>query len=100
MYNMNDYRAALSERDSYDMDFTAWKLSQQKVQGIAASMVSVGNKLMVNEVVGEVYSLNDCGCELNDMAVQYDFWLLESNGYSEKVQELRELDWNRLNFFI
>ena len=29
-----------------------------------------------------------------DAAVQFDIWLLESNGHEDKAQELRELDWN------
>ena len=93
MYSMNDYRAALNERDSYDIHSSAWKLGQMKVQSIVAVMVASGNSQMVNEVADEVYNLNDCGTELDDAAVQFDIWLLESNGYGEKAQELRELDW-------
>lgn len=94
MYNMNDYREALNERDRQEMDSNEWNLCQSKVKGIVAALVAVGNKMMVSEVVDEVYSLNDCGCELTDEAVQYDLWLLESNGYTEQAKELRELDWN------
>lgn len=94
MYNMNDYRAALNERDGYDMDSLAWKLSQKKVESIVAAMVANGNRQMVMEVMDEVYSLNDCGMDFNDDAIQYDLWLLESNGYEAEAQELRELDWN------
>ena len=93
MYNMNDYRAALSERDNYDMDSTEWVLAQQKVNGIVSAMVASRNPLMVSEVVDEVYSLNDCGLEFDSNAVQFDIWLLESNGYKKEAQELRELDW-------
>ena len=93
MYNMNDYRNALSERDNYDMDSAEWTLAQQKVNGIVAAMVASRNPMMVREVIDEVYSLNDCGVALTDNAVQYDLWLLESNGYRKEAQELRELDW-------
>ena len=93
MYNMNDYRVALQERDNCDVDSTEWTLNQQKVQGIIAAMVASGNPMMVREVVDEVYSLNDCGLSLKDNEVQYDIWLLESNGYKREAQELRELDW-------
>lgn len=93
MYNMNDYRAALSERDSHDMESPAWNLGQMKVQSIVAVMVANGDIQMVDEVMEEVYSLNECGLSLEDSAVQFDIWLLESNGYKEKAQELRELDW-------
>ena len=64
MYNMSDYRAALSERGNYDMDSADWKLAQQKVQSIVAVLVAAGDKAMVGEVVEEVYSLNDCGCSM------------------------------------
>nr|WP_303038343.1 hypothetical protein [Enterocloster clostridioformis] len=94
MYDMNDYRAALNERDSHDMESSEWKLGQMKVQSIVAVMVANGNCQMVEEVMDEVYSLNDCGVEFGDAAVQFDIWLLESNGYEDKAQELRELDWN------
>ena len=94
MYDMNDYRAALNERDSHDIESSEWKLGQMKVQSIVAVMVANGNCEMVEEVMYEVYSLNDCGVEFGDAAVQFDIWLLESNGHEDKAQELRELDWN------
>lgn len=93
MYSMEDYRAALDERGSHDMESSAWKLGQMKVQGIVTAMVASGNIQMVQEVVDEVYSLNDCGVSFGDEAIQFDIWLLESNGYTEQVKELRELDW-------
>lgn len=94
MYNMNDYRAALSERDRQDLGSKEWNLCQLKVNGIVAALVAVGNKMMVAEVVDEVYSLNDCGMEFENEAVQFDIWLLESNGYTEQASKLRKLDWN------
>ena len=94
MYDMNDYRAALNERDSHDIESSEWKLGQMKVQSIVAVMVANGNCQMVEEVMYEVYSLNDCGVEFGDAAVQFDIWLLESNGHEDKAQELRDLDWN------
>lgn len=93
MYSMEDYRAALDERESHDMESSAWKLGQMKVQGIVTAMVASGNTQMVQEVVDEVYSLNDCGVSFEDEAIQFDLLLLESNGYTEQAQELRELDW-------
>ena len=93
MYSMEDYRAALDERESHDMESSAWKMGQMKVQGIVTAMVASGNTQMVQEVVDEVYSLNDCGVSFEDEAIQFDLWLLESNGYTEQAQELRELDW-------
>ena len=92
MYTMNDYRAALNERGN-DMESTAWKLGQMKVHSIVSVMVASGNHQMVGEVMDEVYSLNDCGFEFEDEAIQFNIWLLESNGYKEEAQELRDLDW-------
>ena len=85
MYNRNDYRAALNERDSHDMESSAWKLGQMKVQSIVAVMVANGDIKMVDEVMEEVYSLNECGFKLEDAAVQFYIWLLESNGYEEEA---------------
>lgn len=94
MYNMNDYRAALSERDGQEIYSKEWNICQLKVNSIVSALVAVGNVTMVSEVVNEVYGLNDCGMELDDEAVQHDLWLLESNGYTEQAKELRALDWN------
>lgn len=93
MYSMKDYRAALGERDSHDMKSSAWKLGQMKVHSIVAAMIASGNPQMVQEVVDEVYSLNECYSSLDNEVVQFDLWLLESNGYGKRAQELRELDW-------
>lgn len=93
MYRMNDYRVALSERDSQDMYSAAWNLAQLKVNGIVAVMVASGDREMVLEVVNEVHSLNDCGMEFENEAIQYDLWILESNGFKDEAQELRELAW-------
>ena len=76
MYNMNDYRVALGERDSHDMEFSEWKLGQMKVQSIVAVMVANGSRQMIAEVMDEVYSLNDCGVPFEDEAIQFDLWLL------------------------
>ena len=93
MYSMNDYRMALAERDNNDIGSAAWNLSQAKITAIVSAMVASGNTQMVSEVVDEVYNLNDCGMEFNSEAVQFDLWLLESNGYKTEAKELRELDW-------
>lgn len=93
MYNMSDYRKALKERGSYDVGSAKWNLEQMKVAAIVSAMVSMKDERMVAEVVDEVYSLNDCGMELDSNPVQFDLWLLESNGYKKEARELRELDW-------
>ena len=68
-------------------------MSKVTVVGAGNVGATCANVLAFNEVADEVYNLNDCGTELDDAAVQFDIWLLESNGYGEKAQELRELDW-------
>lgn len=93
MYNMNDYRAALDERDDCEMESSEWNLMQHKVMGIATALVAGGNIQMVNEIVDEVYSLNECGASLNSEEVQFDLWVLESNGYEEQIEELKNLNW-------
>jgi hypothetical protein len=93
MFSMNDYRAALQERDNYEMDSAAWKLAQIKVSSIVAVMVSSRNPMMVQCVIDDAYSLNDSGAEFDSEAVQYDLWLLETGGYAEEAQRIRELAW-------
>lgn len=93
MFSMKDYRQALDERDSHNIGTKEWKLAQMKVQGIVSAMVAVKNEDMVREVMDEVYSLNDCGLEFKNEVIEYDIWLLESNGYKEEADELRALDW-------
>ena len=91
MYSREDYREALEEREKCDLYSDEWRFCQSKVQSIATAMVAAGNNWMVNEIIDELYSLNDCGCELTDEAVRFDLWILESNGYEDKAEELREM---------
>lgn len=95
MYNMNDYRMALSERDSCDIGTIEWNLSQMKVTGIVTAMISSGSTFHAQQMVkilgDEVYSLNDSGVEFEHEAVQFDIWLLESNGYIKEAEELKTL---------
>ena len=91
MYNREDYRKALEERDKCDLETNEWRLCQSKVQGIATAMVAAGDSWMVREIIDELYSLSDCGCELTDEAVQFELWILESNGYKEEAEKLREM---------
>ena len=91
MYNREDYREALEEREKCDLHSDEWRFCQAKVQSIATAMVAAGNTWMVSEIVDELYSLNDCGMESTDEAVRFDLWVLESNGYADKANELRKL---------
>lgn len=93
MYSMNDYKAALAEREEKDFGSQSWKYAQAKVQAIAAILVATGNEEMVAEIVEELYSMNDSGFSFLDPAVQYDLWLLERNGYEEKRKEFTKLGW-------
>lgn len=91
MYNREDYIEALEEREKCDMYSEEWRFCQSKVQSIATAMVAAGNSWMVNEIIYELYSLSECGCELTNEAVGFDILILESNGYEKKVEELREM---------
>ena len=90
MYNREDYREALEEREKCDLHSDEWRFCQAKVQSIATAMVAAGNNWMVGEIIDELYSLSDCGCELTDEAVRFDLWILESNGLEEKAEEMKK----------
>ena len=68
-----------------------YDICQAKVQSIATAMVAAGNNWMVGEIIDELYSLSDCGCELTDEAVRFDLWILESNGLEEKAEEMKKM---------
>lgn len=91
MYIREDYLKAIEEREECEFFSKEWNFCQQKVQSIATAMVAAGNTWMVSEIVDELYSLNDCGMESTDEAVRFDLWVLESNGYADKANELRKL---------
>lgn len=93
MYNMNDYRAALVARDEKELFSEEWNAEQAKVQAIVAVMIATGNKEMVEEIRDELYNMNDSGVSFSDHAVQFDLWLLESNGYAKVAEEIKDLEW-------
>lgn len=93
MYNMNDYRAALVARDEKELFSEEWNAGQAKVQAIVAVMIATGNKEMVEEIRDELYNMNDSGVSSSDHAVQFDLWLLESNGYAKVAEEIKDLEW-------
>lgn len=49
MYNREDYREALEEREKCDLYSDEWRFCQAKVQSIATAMVAAGNNWMVGE---------------------------------------------------
>lgn len=91
MYNREDYREALEEREKCDLYSDECRFCQAKVQSIATAMVAAGNNWMVGEIIDELYSLSDCGCKLTDEAVRFDLWILESNGLEEKAEEMKKM---------
>lgn len=91
MYSKKDYLKALEEREKYGMDTKEWQLCQAKVQAITTTMVAMGNTWMVNEIIDELSSLNDCGCGIDDEAVQFNLWVLKSNGYKKEAMEMSEI---------
>ena len=93
MYNVNDYREALERMEEYELGSVEWNLAQAKAQAIVTAMVASGNRCMVQEVVNDLYSFNDCGAEISHPAVQFDLWILESNGYIKEAKAVRALWW-------
>lgn len=91
MYIREDYLKAMEEREECELFSKEWNFCQRKVQSIATAMVAAGNTWMVGEIVDELNSLNDCGMKIEDEAVRFDLWVLESNGYTDKANELRKL---------
>ena len=91
MYSKEDYLKMLRERDKHHIDSKEWSFCQSKVMCIATAMVAAGNNWMVGEIIDELYSLSDCGCELTDEAVRFDLWILESNGLEEKAEEMKKM---------
>lgn len=77
MYNREDYREALEEREKCDLYSDEWRFCQAKVQSIATAMVAAGNNWMVGEIIDE--------------AVRFDLWILESNGLEEKAEEMKKM---------
>lgn len=51
MYSMNEYKAALAEREEKDFGSQSWNYAQAKVQAIAAILAATGNEEMVAEIV-------------------------------------------------
>ncbi len=90
---MKEYRQALNERDSFDIGSVGWRAAQLKLEQVAEKYLQAGDRRMAMEIVGEVYSLNDCGAEYDDEIVQKTIRLLENNGFEKYAEELRELDW-------
>lgn len=89
MYIWEDYTKALEKRDECEIFTTEWDLCQSKVRAITTAMVAAGDNQMVREIVDELYSLSDSGCELEDEAVQFDIWVLESNGFKSEADEAK-----------
>lgn len=89
-YTMNDYRRFLNERDSHDIGTPGWNLGQQNVENIVEKMMKSGSEEMAHELVDEIYSLLDCGFDLDSEEIKKDMALLEENGFEELAEEIRE----------
>ena len=57
MYNREDYREALEEREKCDLYSDEWRFCQAKVQSIATAMVAAGNNWMVGEIIDELFTV-------------------------------------------
>lgn len=87
-YTMVDYRNALEERDSYDLDTPEWEQSQAAVNNIVEEMMKSGSKEMAYELADEINSLLECGFELDSEEIQRDIELLKNNGFENVALEI------------
>lgn len=87
-YTMVDYRNALEERDSYDLDTPEWEQSQATVNNIVEEMMKSGSKEMAYELADEINSLLECGFELDSEEIQRDIELLKNNGFENVALEI------------
>lgn len=89
-YTMRDYRNALNERDSHDLGTPGWKLGQMNVSNIVEEMMKSGSEEMAHELVDEIWSLIECGYELQSQEIEKDMELLKNNGFEDLALEIWE----------
>lgn len=89
-YTMRDYRNALNERDSYDLYTPGWKLGQMKVDDIVEEMIKDKNNEMAHELSDVIYSLAECGFDLQSDEIKKLMELLKNNGFEDMAMEITE----------
>lgn len=89
-YTIVDYRNALNERDSHDLETPGWKLGQMKVDSIVEEMMKAGSKEMAYELVDGIWSLIECGFELQSEEIEKLMDLLKNNGFEDMALEIWE----------
>lgn len=87
------YRSLLSERDKNEFGYPEWDAAQKMLRVFIEKALEAGEESIADEIVDELYSLNDCGCTLEDKAVKADLEMLEKYGFSSRADKVRELCW-------
>lgn len=87
------YRSLLSERDKNEFGYPEWDAAQKMLWVFIEKALEAGEESIADEIVDELYSLNDCGCTLEDKAVKADLEMLEKYGFGSRADKVRELCW-------
>lgn len=87
------YRSLLSERDKNEFGYPEWDATQKMLWVFIEKALEAGEESIADEIVDELYSLNDCGCTLEDKAVKADLEMLEKYGFGSRADKVRELCW-------
>lgn len=89
-YTIVDYRNAVNEMNSHDLDTPGWKLGQMKVDSIVEEMMKERKPEMAHEVVDTIWSLIECGFELQSEEIEKLMDLLKNNGFEDMAMEIWE----------
>lgn len=84
------YRSLLCERDKNEFGSTEWDAAQKMLSVFIEKALEAGEQSIADEIVDELYTLNECECTLEDEAVKEDLALLEKYGFSSRANKVRE----------
>ena len=93
MMSVVDYKRALAEREKYQLDSKEWQTAQKNLEAVIAILLAGGSGYMADEIRNDLASLNDCGAELDDPVVAHSLWMLETFGFGDMAEKIREWDW-------
>lgn len=96
-FTVSEYRQeVLTLSDlAMDMESNAYKAQEKKIEAMQMAMLmNPGTSyFMEREIIDTLSSLNDCAAPMDAPEVQHSLWLLETCGYENDAQEIREWDW-------
>ncbi len=90
MVTLTDYRKALCERNECEFESAEWKMAQEKLNQIIEEGLAEGNYQIAREVQDGIIDLMECDLALDDERIANLIELLENNGFSEFVEEVKE----------